>query len=75
MSDEAHFHHSGYVNKQDCRYWRAKNSRNIHELPLHSQKVTVWCGRYDTREDHRSLFFSQDENEETATVNGATNRK
>lgn len=44
MSDEAHFHLSGYVNKQNCRYWAPTNPNQIHERPLHSEKVTVWCG-------------------------------
>lgn len=25
MSDEAHFHHDGYVNVQNCRYWASEN--------------------------------------------------
>lgn len=44
MSDEAHFHLDGYVNKQNCRYWAAENPRELHQRPLHSAKVTVWCG-------------------------------
>lgn len=44
MSDEAHFHLSGYVNKQNFRYWAAEQPQQIHEQPLHSEKVTVWCG-------------------------------
>jgi len=43
MSDEAHFHVSGFVNKQNFRYWSQANPRALHEKPLHSQKVTVWC--------------------------------
>jgi hypothetical protein len=43
MSDEAHFHICGYVNKQNCRYWAPENLRQLHERLLHSQKVTVWC--------------------------------
>lgn len=43
MSDEAHFHLNGSVNKQNFRYWSSQNPRNIHEKPLHSPKVTVWC--------------------------------
>jgi hypothetical protein len=43
-SDEAHFHLSGYVNKQNFRYWAEENPRLLHQSPLHSQKVTVWCG-------------------------------
>jgi hypothetical protein len=43
MSDEAHFHLSGYVNKQNCRYWAPNNPRELHQRPLYSAKVTVWC--------------------------------
>lgn len=43
MSDEAHFHLSGYVNKQNFRYWSQNNPQHLHEKPLHSEKVTVWC--------------------------------
>jgi hypothetical protein len=35
-SDEAHFHLSSYVNKQNFKYW--------HKKPLHDEKVTIWCG-------------------------------
>lgn len=43
MSDEAHFHLSGFVNKQNFRYWSYENPRLLHETPLHSQKVIIWC--------------------------------
>ncbi|KAI5737587.1 hypothetical protein M8J76_014918 [Diaphorina citri] len=43
MSDEAHFHLNGTVNKQNFRYWAQDNSRQLHERPLHSEKVTVWA--------------------------------
>ncbi|KAL1488966.1 hypothetical protein ABEB36_014749 [Hypothenemus hampei] len=43
FSDEAHFHLSGCVNKQNMRYWSPDNPRQLHEKPLHSQRVTVWC--------------------------------
>jgi hypothetical protein len=43
FSDEAHFHLCGSVNKQNFRYWAENNPRQIHERPLHSPKVTVWC--------------------------------
>jgi hypothetical protein len=42
-SDEDHFHLSGCVNKQNFRYWAENNPRQLHEWPLHSQHVTVWC--------------------------------
>ena len=43
FSDEAHFHLSGTVNKQNFRYWSQNNPREVHQRPLHSPKVTVWC--------------------------------
>lgn len=42
-SDEAHFHLSGSVNKHNFRYWATENPRELHQRPLHSPKVTVWC--------------------------------
>jgi hypothetical protein len=42
-SDDANFHLSGAVNKQNFRYWAKNNPRIIHERPLHSLKLTVWC--------------------------------
>jgi ribosomal protein L25 (general stress protein Ctc) len=43
MSNKAHFHFSGYVNKQNFRYWANINPDECHQAPLHSEKVTVWC--------------------------------
>ncbi|GBN79769.1 hypothetical protein AVEN_56597-1 [Araneus ventricosus] len=65
-SDEAHFHLSGCVNKQNFRYWAESNPRQKHERPLHTEHVTVWCavshlGAID------AYFF--EENNETVTVN------
>ena len=42
MSDEAHFHLNGAVNKQNCRYWAAENPREIHQKPLHSPKAVSY---------------------------------
>ncbi|KAJ4437679.1 hypothetical protein ANN_17824 [Periplaneta americana] len=44
MSDEAHFHLSGSVNKQNFRNWAEENPKEINMRPLHSERVTVWCG-------------------------------
>ena len=35
---------NGYVNKQNCRIWNDTNPREIHQLQMHLEKVTVWCG-------------------------------
>ena len=42
-SDEAHFHLCGTVNKQNFCYWAEDNPQIIHQRPLHSPKLTVWC--------------------------------
>ena len=44
MTDEAHFHLSGYVNKQNYCYWAPENPQELHQRPLHSERLTVWCG-------------------------------
>jgi hypothetical protein len=37
---------SGYVNKQNCHYWAPNNPHELHQCPLHCEKVTVWCSVY-----------------------------
>jgi len=44
MTDEAYFHLSGYVNKQNYRYWAPENPQQLHQRPLHSERLTVCCG-------------------------------
>ncbi|GFX41425.1 uncharacterized protein TNCV_3489661 [Trichonephila clavipes] len=43
FSDEAHFWLNGYVNKQNCRTWSEANPQVYVEIPLHPEKMTVWC--------------------------------
>jgi hypothetical protein len=31
------------VNSQNNWYWSAENLRFIHELPLHDERIGVWC--------------------------------
>jgi hypothetical protein len=40
---EAWFHLSGYINAQNNRYWSSINPRQVFEVPLHDQKIGVWC--------------------------------
>ena len=40
MSDEAHFHLNGFVNKQNCRFWAKENPRAVHKRELHPAKCT-----------------------------------
>jgi hypothetical protein len=44
MTDEANFHLSGNVNSQNCHCQATENPRNIHQKPLHSENVIIWCG-------------------------------
>lgn len=66
FSDEAHFHLSGCVNKQNMRYWSANNPRELHEKPLHSARVTVWCAL--SKVGIIGPYFFE-ENERAVTVN------
>ncbi|GBN15897.1 hypothetical protein AVEN_144704-1 [Araneus ventricosus] len=43
-TDEAHLHLQGSVSTQNCRIWARENPFQMQPLPLHSQKVTEWCG-------------------------------
>jgi hypothetical protein len=43
VSDDAWFHLSGFVNAQNSRHWDTENPHAVNEVPLHDQKVGVWC--------------------------------
>lgn len=43
FSDEAHFTLKGYLNKQNNRYWWYESFGETISVPLHSEKITVWC--------------------------------
>ncbi|QQP34944.1 Transposable element Tc3 transposase, partial [Caligus rogercresseyi] len=66
FSDEAHFHLTGCVKKQNMRYWADTNPRELHERPLHSPKLTVWCATSSTGIVGPWFF---EKNEVTVTVN------
>jgi hypothetical protein len=68
MSDEAHFHLSGFVNKQNFRYWSSTNPIELHERPLHSSKVTVWCAISSF--GIIGPYFFEDERERAVSVTG-----
>jgi hypothetical protein len=42
-SDEAHFHLSDTVNKQNFRHWAENNPRKLHQGPIHSPRFTICC--------------------------------
>ena len=43
-SDEAHFHLDGQVNSKNNIFWGEKPPLEVAQKPLHSAKVTAWCG-------------------------------
>lgn len=43
FSDEAHFWLSGYVNKQNHRFWAKENPRIFRTTQMKPQRITVWC--------------------------------
>ena len=43
FTDEAWFHLSGHVNSQNTRLWISEQPYAMHERPLHSVKIGVWC--------------------------------
>ncbi|CAK1588653.1 unnamed protein product [Parnassius mnemosyne] len=73
FSDEAHFHLSGYVNKQNCRIWASENPKEIIEKPLHAQRFTVWCAMWSGGVIWP--FFFEDEAGNAVTVNGSRYRE
>jgi hypothetical protein len=66
MTDEAHYHLSGCVNKQNFLYWAEENPQQLHQWPLHSARVTVWCGVANFRVT--GPYFFEDEDGHAVTV-------
>ena len=50
------------------RYWSAENPRQLHQTPLHCQRVTVWCAIWSVGITGPYLF---EENERAVTVDAA----
>lgn len=42
MSDEAHFHFTGYVSTPTYCYWADTHPNEVHKSPIYDSKVTVW---------------------------------
>ncbi|KAG8297997.1 hypothetical protein J6590_108292 [Homalodisca vitripennis] len=73
FSDEAHFHLSGFVNKQNCRIWANENPRVIVEKPMYPERVTVWCGLWAGGVIWP--YFFENEVSQAVTVNGVRYRE
>jgi hypothetical protein len=68
FSDEAHFHLSGFVNKQNCRFWGNENPRIMQEREMHPLRTTVWCGFWEG--GVLGPFFFEDDEGNAVTING-----
>ncbi|CAH2000968.1 unnamed protein product [Acanthoscelides obtectus] len=64
----AHFWLNGYVNKQNCRIWSEDQPEALQELPMHPEKITVWCGLQAG--GIIGPYFFKDDNGRNVTVNG-----
>jgi hypothetical protein len=69
MTDEAHFHLSGRVNKQNIHYWAEENPQQFHVWPLHSACVSVFCGV--VKFGVIGPYFFEDEGGHAVTVTSA----
>lgn len=67
FSDEAHFHLSGHVNRQNMRYWAEEQPHEHIEPPLSREKVTVWCAI--GRNGILGPYWFEDADGRTVTVN------
>ena len=68
FSDEAHFWLNEYVNKQNSRIWDEKKLKELHDLPFHPEKTTVWCGLWGA--GIIGLYFFKIDAGENGSVNG-----
>ncbi|KAK3892905.1 hypothetical protein Pcinc_003271 [Petrolisthes cinctipes] len=68
MTDEAHFHLNGFINKQNCHFWGFENPRSVHQRELHHVKCTVWCGL--TADEIIGPYIFEDDHGNAVTVNG-----
>ena len=67
MSDEAHFHLHGIVNKQNFRYRSAANPHELHQHPTYDPKVTVWYAVW-SRGVTGPYFFEDDDGKAIAVT-------
>jgi hypothetical protein len=49
FTDEVGFHFSEYMSFQNSGCWSITNPRQNSEVPLHDQKICVWCDIISTR--------------------------
>ena len=57
FSDEVHFHLSGYVKKQNMRYWVEKNPPELYQMPLDSPLYTSECSGFSPLYRYGKIWF------------------
>lgn len=72
LSDEAHFHLDGFVDRQNCRFWGSKNPNVTVKKQMNPQRVTVWCRFWAG--GISGLYFFDNEAGQAVTVTGARHR-
>ena len=68
FSDEATFHLSGLVNRQNMRFWGTENPHKIAETKSFSPKVIIWAEVSSSRILDIGPYFFEDEDGHAVTV-------
>jgi len=71
FSDESHIYLNKFMKKQNFRMWSRKKPMDVFEKPLHSPKVTVWCGMSCNRL-YGPFFFEDAQTGNACTVTTET---
>lgn len=71
FSDESHIHLNKFMNKQNFRMWSSNKPMVVFEKPLHSPKVTVWCGMSGNRL-YGPFFFDDAQTGNACTITTET---
>uniref|UniRef100_W8AUP5 Uncharacterized protein n=1 Tax=Ceratitis capitata TaxID=7213 RepID=W8AUP5_CERCA len=70
---EVHFWLNVCLKKQNCRFWSEDQPEALQELPMHPEKVTVWCS-LSAGGITRTYFLKGDANR-NATVNSERGKR
>lgn len=71
FSDECHIYLKGMPNRQNYRNWSPTKPNDFFEKPLHSPKITVWCGLSGNK-IYGPYFFEDPETEQPEVINSDT---
>ena len=66
FSNKIFFTFGGYVNTENCSIWVCETPHVIEEIPLYTEKITVWCAL--SSEDVMGLYFFENDDRTTITA-------